>query len=112
MRLDLNPKLTESNQNSESWIGTGSDSTKNMVWIRGGAENNPPGRFGLDLIKFGPELEMLLRLSFHNQRLADMSEQMSRGPVPYGASTFAPIPHLLPSSRSPFAQRYRARSCC
>jgi hypothetical protein len=46
MRLDPNPKLTESNQNSE-------------FWIRGGAEKNPTGRFGLDLIKFGPAVEML-----------------------------------------------------
>jgi hypothetical protein len=53
MRLDPNPKLTESNQNAEFWIGSESDPTKNMVWIRGGAEKNPTGR-GLDLIKFGP----------------------------------------------------------
>jgi hypothetical protein len=60
MRLDPKPKLTESNQNSEFWIGSGPDPTKNMVWIRGGAEKNPTGRFGLDLIKFGPAVEMLL----------------------------------------------------
>jgi hypothetical protein len=59
MRLDPNPKLAESNQNSEFWIGSGYP-TKNMVWIRGGAEKNPAGRFGLDLFKFGPAVEMLL----------------------------------------------------
>jgi hypothetical protein len=59
MRLDPNPKLTESNQNSEFWIGSDPDPTKNMVWIRGGAEKNPTGRFGLGLIKFGPAEEML-----------------------------------------------------
>jgi hypothetical protein len=55
MRFDPDPKLTESNQNSE-FIRVGSN---NMVWIRGGAEKNPTGRFGLDLIKFGPAVEML-----------------------------------------------------
>jgi hypothetical protein len=34
-----------------------------MVLIRGGAEKYPTGRFGLDLIKFGPAVEMLLRVS-------------------------------------------------
>jgi hypothetical protein len=58
MRLDPNPKLTESNQNSGFCIGSGSAPTKNKVWIRGGAEKNPTGRFGLDLIKFGPVVEM------------------------------------------------------
>jgi hypothetical protein len=42
MRLDPNPKLTESNQ---IWIGSGPDPTKNMVWIRGWAEKNPTGMF-------------------------------------------------------------------
>jgi hypothetical protein len=59
VRLDPDPKLTESNQNSEFWIGSGSDPTKNMVWIRGGAEKYPTGRFESDLIKFGPAVEML-----------------------------------------------------
>jgi hypothetical protein len=59
MRLDPDPKLTESNQKSEFWIGSGSDPTKNMVWIRGGAEKKQTGRFGLDLIKFGHVVEML-----------------------------------------------------
>jgi hypothetical protein len=59
--MDPYPKLTESNQNSEFWIGSGSDPTKNMVWNRGGAEKYPTGRFGLDLIKFGPALAMLLK---------------------------------------------------
>jgi hypothetical protein len=57
LRLDPNPKLTESNQTSEFWIGSGSAPTKNMVWIRGGAEKNPTARFGLDLIKFEPAVE-------------------------------------------------------
>jgi hypothetical protein len=60
--LDPDPKLTESKtdriQNSEFWIGSG-DPTKNMVWIRGWTEKNPTGRFGMDLIKFGPTVEML-----------------------------------------------------
>jgi hypothetical protein len=38
MRLDAIPKVTESNQNSALWIGSGSDSTKTKVWIRGGTE--------------------------------------------------------------------------
>jgi hypothetical protein len=38
MRLDPDPKLTESKQNSEFWIGSAPDPTKNIVWIRGGAE--------------------------------------------------------------------------
>jgi hypothetical protein len=46
MRLAPNPKLTESNQNLE-------------FWIRGGAEKNPTGLFGLGLIKFGPAADML-----------------------------------------------------
>jgi hypothetical protein len=59
MRLDPDPKLTESNQNSKFWIGSGSDPTKNVAWIRGVAEKNPAGRFGLDWIKFGPAVEVL-----------------------------------------------------
>jgi hypothetical protein len=51
LRLDLGPKLTESNQNSEFGIGSGSDPTKNMVWIRGGTEKMPTGQFGLDFMK-------------------------------------------------------------
>jgi hypothetical protein len=69
MRLDPNPKLTESNQNSEFWIGSGPDPTKNMVWIRGGAGKNPTGRFGLDLIKFGPAVEMLLPVTSIKNRV-------------------------------------------
>jgi hypothetical protein len=64
MWLDPNPKLTESNQNSEFWIGSGFDPTKNVVWIRGGAEKNPTGRFGLDLVKFGPAVEMHLVIRY------------------------------------------------
>jgi hypothetical protein len=69
MRLDPNPKLTESNQNSEVWIGSDPDPTKNMVWIRGEAEKYPTGRFGLDLIKFGSAVEMLLQRVYENTNL-------------------------------------------
>jgi hypothetical protein len=64
MRLDPDPKLTKSNQNSEFWIGSGSNRTNNMVWIRGGTEKNPTGYFALDLIKFGPAVAMLLEHLF------------------------------------------------
>jgi hypothetical protein len=69
MRLDPDPKLTESNQNSEFWNGSVSDPTKNMVWICGGAERNPTGRFGLHLIKVGPVVEMLLKECFRGVRI-------------------------------------------
>jgi hypothetical protein len=46
--------------NWEFWTGSGSDPNKNMVWISGGAEKYPTGRFGLDLVKFGLAVEMLL----------------------------------------------------
>jgi hypothetical protein len=71
IRLDPDPKLTESNQNSEFWIGSGSNPTKNMVWIRGGAEKTATGLFGLDLIKFGPAVEMLLPCNMPHGELFD-----------------------------------------